>query len=98
MIAKQDGTIINGYPEDIVDGLTYTGGSMSIDASLEAEKATFVQSAACTVTNGSAANPGGPCTCGNEECTTATGIISKIWTSAPRILPSKIFMIASGIT
>ena len=46
MIAKQDGTIINGYPEDIVDGLTYTGGSMSIDASLEAEKATFVQSAA----------------------------------------------------
>ena len=38
MIAKQDGTIINDV-DNKIDGLTYTGGSMSVDQSLEAERA-----------------------------------------------------------
>ena len=43
MIAKQDGEIINGNPEKPVDDLTYTGGSMSISESLEAQRASFNQ-------------------------------------------------------
>ncbi len=46
MIAKQNGEIINGNPDRPVDALTYTGGTMSISESLEAQRATFNQTVA----------------------------------------------------
>ena len=45
MIAKQDGTIINDADKKI-DALTYTGGSLSVDQSLESERAIFNQTVA----------------------------------------------------
>ena len=43
MIAKENGEIINGDPNNEITGLKYTGGSMSSDQSLEAQRAILNQ-------------------------------------------------------